>query len=474
MKPVIVLLGRPNVGKSTLFNRLTRARDALVADAPGLTRDRQYGTGQQAGHEFIVVDTGGIVDPEVTSLSEHQGAIADIVSGQALQAIEEADVVFFIVDGREGQSPLDKEIAQVLRTRNVPVVLVANKTEGLNPAEVAADFFELGFGEAVTISASHGHRVRQLVEYALEEVIDQSLFETQEDESEIEGPCIAVVGRPNVGKSTLVNALLGEERVVVFDQPGTTRDSIFIPFRHNDEPYTLVDTAGVRRRGKIDDVLEKFSVIKTLKAIDTANIVVLVIDGSEGVTEQDASLAGYILERGRAVVVIVNKWDKVKSEDRQDIKDEMLRRMPFMSFAKSNYVSALKKQGLGPLFKSINQAYTAAMQSIGTSAINTVLSRAVEKTPPPMVRGRRIKLKFGHQGGKNPPTFVIHGNQVDALPEHYRRYLVNTFREAFKLLGTPLRIELRQGKNPFEGRKPSKAEQEKRAKKRRSQKRRIR
>lgn len=467
MKPVIVLLGRPNVGKSTLFNRLTRARDALVADEPGLTRDRQYGSGRLAGHDFIVVDTGGIVDPRTAAKRTQASEIADIVSDQAIQAVDEADIVLFMVDGRAGLSPLDKDIAQVLRQRNRPVVLVANKAEGLDSASVGADFYELGLGEAVCISASHGDRVHQLIEHALEEKID--FKETPDDGSDQQdGPCIAIVGKPNVGKSTLVNAFLGEERVVVFDQPGTTRDSIFIPFDYKDKHYTLVDTAGVRRRGRIDDMLEKFSVIKTLRAIDVANVVVLVIDGSEGVTDQDASLAGYVLERGRAVVVVVNKWDKVKKDDRQDVIDEMDRRLPFMSFARSHYISALKKQGLSAVLKSVNQAYDAAMQDISTSAINSVLEKAVEKTPPPLSKGRRIKLKFGHQGGKNPPTFILHGNQVLSLPAHYRRYLVNTFRQSFNLMGTPLRIELKQGKNPFEGRKPSKAEVEKRDRRRRA------
>lgn len=471
MKPVIVLLGRPNVGKSTLFNRLTRARDALVADEPGLTRDRQYGTGRAAGHEFIAVDTGGIVDPGTAASGQRASEIADIVSEQAIQSIAEADVVLFLVDGREGINPLDKEIAQVLRRQHCPVVLVANKAEGLEPASVGADFFELGFGEAVCISASHGDHVNQLIEFALEEKVDYSAVDGHE-EVDSSVPCIAVVGRPNVGKSTLVNALLDEERVVVFDKPGTTRDSIFIPFDYKGRKYTLVDTAGVRRRGRIDDVLEKFSVIKTLRAIDVANVVVLVIDGTEGVTDQDASLAGYILERGRAVVVVVNKWDRIDSEDRQSVLDEMNRRLPFMSFANSHTISALKRRGLAAVMTSADKAYKAAMQDISTAAINNVLERAVEKTPPPVSRGRRIKLKFGHQGGRNPPTIVLHGNQVTALPAHYRRYLINTFRQAFNLMGTPLRIELKQGRNPFEGRKPGKAEQEKRRQKRRQQKRR--
>lgn len=470
MKPVIVLLGRPNVGKSTLFNRLTRARDALVADEPGLTRDRQYGSGRIADHDFIVVDTGGIVDPGTAASGKHVSEIADIVSDQAIQAVGEADVVLFLVDGRAGINPLDKEIAQVLRQQKCPVVLVANKAEGLEPASVGADFYELGFGEAVSISATHGDRVQQLVEYALEEKVDLSTVDEQQ-EPVSDAPCIAVVGRPNVGKSTLVNAFLGEERVVVFDQPGTTRDSIYIPFDYKNRHYTLVDTAGVRRRGRIDNLLEKFSVIKTLRAIDVANVVVLVIDGCEGVTDQDASLAGYVLERGRAVVVVVNKWDKVHKDDRQGLLDEMKRRLPFMAFANTHTISALKKQGLPAVMRSVDAAYAAAMQDISTSAINTVLERAIEKTPPPLSKGRRIKLKFGHQGGKNPPTIVLHGNQVSALPAHYRRYLINTFRQAFSLMGTPLRIELKQGKNPYEGRRPGKAELEKRRRNKRMAKR---
>lgn len=453
MRPVVVLVGRPNVGKSTLFNRLTRSRDALVADEPGLTRDRRYGDGRCGRHEFIVVDTGGIVDPtRREGRSGHPAAIDDLVSQQSLQAIDEATVVFFMVDAREGLHPLDQDIARLLRQRGINTRVVVNKAEGLDQALVVSDFYTLGLGEPVAISAAHGDRVSALIDDVLETIVDET-GKTEAEEVSSTGPRVAVVGRPNVGKSTLVNALLGEERVLTFDQPGTTRDSIVIPFERQGRPYVLVDTAGVRRRKRVSEVVEKFSIIKTLQAIDEANVVILVIDGSEGVTDQDLSLAGYVLERGRAVVVAVNKWDKTDADQRDACRREVDRRLPFLGFAELHFISALRGEGIGKVLAAADRAYQAATREMSTSRLNEVLRQAVEKTPPPMRHGRRIKLKFAHQGGRNPPTVVIHGNQAEAVPAHYRRYLINVFRKAFDLQGTPVRVEFRQGVNPFAGRR---------------------
>ncbi len=449
MIPVIALVGRPNVGKSTLFNRLTHRRDALVADEPGLTRDRQYGNGSWHEHRFIVIDTGGIADTGSTAISRRtdRSGILDLVSQQALSAVEEADIVLFIVDGREGLNPLDRDIADILRRKQVGAQLVVNKAEGLDHDIVMADFHELGLVEAVSISATHGEGVSALLEHVL------AGFAPEPAEEEADCPHVAIVGRPNVGKSTLVNALVGEDRVLVFDQPGTTRDSIRIPITYKDKDYVLIDTAGVRRRGKINETLEKFSVVKTLQSIDEANVVILLIDGNEGVTDQDASLAGFVLERGRAVVIAVNKWDKVTKEDREAVESELDRRLQFLSFAQMHFISALKKQGMGNILRSVDRAFAAANQQLPTHAINRVLQRAVEKTPPQMVKGRRIKLKFAHQGRRNPPTIVIHGNQVDQVKRSYQRYLVKTFRQAFGLWGTPVRLDFQQTENPYQRRK---------------------
>ena len=461
MRPVIVLVGRPNVGKSTLFNRLTRSRDALVADEPGLTRDRRYGDGHYGRHEFIAVDTGGIVDPDHQENRSGRPAVIDeLVSRQSLQALDEATVVFFMLDAREGLNPLDMEIARLLRQRNINTRVVVNKAEGLDPALVAADFYTLGLGEPVAISAAHGDRVGALIDDVFEDIVEDT--ETPESEDAVAaGPRVAVVGRPNVGKSTLVNALLGEERVLTFDQPGTTRDSIAIPFERQGRPYVLVDTAGVRRRKRVSEVVEKFSIIKTLQAIDEANVVILVLDGSEGVTDQDLSLAGYVLERGRAVVIAINKWDKTDSDQREACRREVDRRLPFLGFAELHFISALRGEGVGKVLSAADRAYSSATTDLPTARLNEVLKQALEKTPPPMRHGRRIKLKYAHQGGRNPPTVVIHGNQAEAVPAHYQRYLINVFRKAFDLKGTPIRIEFRQGANPFAGRR-SKTDKKKR------------
>ncbi len=451
MIPVIALVGRPNVGKSTLFNRLTHRRDALVADEPGLTRDRQYGNGSWHEHRFIVIDTGGIADTGRTAISRRtdRSGILDLVSQQALSAVEEADIVLFMVDGREGLNPLDRDIADILRRKQVGAQLVMNKTEGLDHDIVMTDFHKLGLVEAVSISATHGEGVSALLEHMLAGFVP----ETADEEEEPGCPHVAIVGRPNVGKSTLVNALVGEDRVLVFDQPGTTRDSIRIPITHKEKDYVLIDTAGVRRRGKINKTLEKFSVVKTLQSIDEANVVILLIDGSEGVTDQDASLAGFVLERGRAVVIAINKWDKVTKEDREAVESELDRRLQFLSFAQMHFISALKKQGIGNILRSVDRAFAAANKQLPTHAVNRVLQRAVEKTPPQVVKGRRIKLKFAHQGRRNPPTIVIHGNQVDQVRRSYQRYLVKAFRKAFGLWGTPVRLDFQQSENPYQRRK---------------------
>ncbi len=457
MKPVIVLLGRPNVGKSTLFNRLTRTQAALVADVPGLTRDRLYGDGEIDGHFFIVVDTGGIVD--TADMVARAGAkkppsstVDRLVSEQAIRAIHDADAILFLVDGREGISAADYGIAELLRRTDTPAWLVVNKAEGVDAGSVTADFFQLGIGTPIPISASHGDGVAALTSDVLSKFPESAVPETAEIG---DVPKIAIVGRPNVGKSTLINAMLGEQRAIVLDQPGTTRDSVSVPFQRDAKNYILIDTAGVRRRARIDAELEKVSVIKTLQTISNANVIVLVLDAQQGVTEQDTSLAGYILERGCAMVLAVNKQDAAGADDRARNKREIDRKLAFLSFARIFYVSALRGTGVRDLFPAIDDAFAAATKDLQTSDLNRVLRDAVEKVPPPMARGTRIKLKYAHQGGKNPPVIVIHGNQVDALPRHYRRYLVNAFRQAVGLEGTPLRIELRQGKNPFKGKKRS-------------------
>ncbi|MBI5782874.1 MAG: ribosome biogenesis GTPase Der [Gammaproteobacteria bacterium] len=461
MKPVVVLVGRPNVGKSTLFNRLTRSRAALVADAPGLTRDRQYGDGRVGDRPYFVVDTGGVVSSLASA--KDRGDVKSGVTAQVRTALTEADAVILIVDAREGVHPADRELVADLRRQGKPVWIAVNKAEGRDPATAVAEFYALGFGEPVAVSAAHGEGVEDLIQRVLEK-----LPVAVESESDENVPRIAVIGKPNVGKSTLVNALLGEQRVVVCDEPGTTRDSIRVPLERDGRRYALIDTAGVRRRARIDDPLEKFSVLKTLQAIDEANVAILVIDAQAGVAEQDASLAGYALEAGRALVVAVNKWDVVKESDRTWAKREIERKLPFLDFARVHFISAHTGTGVGGLFRSVDEAYASAHRIMTTPKLNRVLQAAVTATPPPLVHGRRARPKYAHQGGKNPPRVVIHGNQVASLSKPYRRYLANAFRKAFHLIGTPVLIECRQEENPYQGKKTGGGRGGRRIKRRRS------
>lgn len=439
MKPVVVLVGRANVGKSTLFNALTRRRDAIVADEPGLTRDRQYGDGRVGDRPYIVVDTGGIV-PTTDELRARTLA-------QTRQAMEEADQIIFVVDGRGGLMPGDEEIAADLRRLGRPVVVAVNKAEGLEPAVASGEFHALGLGEPMVIAAAHGQGVPELMERAL-----QALPVVPDEAHRDDRPRIAIAGRPNVGKSTLVNAMLGEERVIVSDMAGTTRDSVRVPLQRGDKEYVLIDTAGVRRRARVEDRIEKFTVVKTLQAIDDANVVILVLDAQQEISEQDASLAGYVLDQGRSLVLAVNKWDGLDASRRAWIKRELERKLSFLSFAKPHFISALHGTHVGELFPAVDRAFASARRTLKTPMLNRILAEAMQALPPPISKGRRIKLKFAHQGGRNPPLVVIHGSQADALPDAYRRYLANTFSKRLRLEGTPVRIELRQGENPYEDR----------------------
>ncbi len=438
MKPVIALVGQPNVGKSTLFNRLTRSRDALVDDQPGITRDRIYGNARYYDKSFIIIDTGG--------LDDGTDPLRSMMSKQSWDAADEADAIIFLVDGRAGLSSLDDRILVRLRKLGKRVSLAVNKIEGLDTDQLMSDFYALGLGKPLPISSAHGQGVSVLMSKVLND------FPESSDKEEDSGPVIAVIGRPNAGKSTLINALLGEQRVVVFDRPGTTRDSIKIPFERKGKDYTLIDTAGVRRRGKVDEKIEKFSVIKTLQAIDQANVVLMMLDAQREISDQDATLASYAIEQGKAMVVIVNKWDGLSPDKRLRIKDDIDRKLIFLQFAELIYISALHGTAVGSIFPAVERAHDAAMKDLPTSFLTRILEKAVEKTPPPMISGRRMKPKFAHQGGHNPPVIVIHGNQLNKLPGSYRRYLINTFRKAAKLQGTPIRLELRAGVNPYEGR----------------------
>jgi len=444
LKPVIAIVGRPNVGKSTLFNRLTKSRDAIVADFAGLTRDRHYGDARLGPREFIVIDTGGFEPDSSTGIVRE-------MARQTRQAVAEADVVIFVVDVRAGLSSQDNDIANYLRTERKKVLLAANKAEGLRDSPLLAEFFELGIGEPVPISSAHGQGIRSLIEVALEDFG----FEDEAAADELGDPAdrpirLAVAGRPNVGKSTLINTWLGEERLVAFDMPGTTRDAISVPFERDGQLFELIDTAGLRRKGKVFEAVEKFSVVKTLQAIADANVVLLLLDATQGVSDQDAHIAGYILESGRAVVIAVNKWDAIDSYQRDMLLRSIEQRLAFLKFAPVLHISALKRQGLAPVWKSITQADASATCKMSTPTLNRVLQEAVAHQQPPRAGRFRPKLRYAHQGGMNPPVVVVHGNSLDHVPEAYKRYLEGRFREHFKLVGTPMRIEMRSSDNPFD------------------------
>jgi GTP-binding protein len=441
MQPVIAIVGRPNVGKSTLFNYLTQTRDAIVADQPGITRDRNYGIGRVGGRRYIVVDTGGL-----TGIDE---GVEGLTAEQARAAMDEADVVLFVTDARDGLTTADQAIAQEIRRLNKPVQLLVNKAEGLNPDVARADFHQLGLGEPWPIAATHGQGITALMDEVL------ARFPVEEAEGEDEsGIRIAIIGRPNVGKSTLVNRMLGEERVIVYDMPGTTRDSIAIPFKRDEQQYTLIDTAGVRRRGHVTEAVEKFSVIKALQAIERSNVVILVLDAQQEISNQDAHLLGHLLESGRGLVIAVNKWDGLATDQRERIRSELHRKLSFLDYARFHFISALHGSGVGDLFDSVNEAYAAAMRSFSTPMLTRILEDALHDHQPPLVRGRRIKLRYAHQGGKNPPRIVIHGNQTESIPGSYKRYLASKFREVLGIRGTPLHLEFKTSVNPYSRRTP--------------------
>ena len=441
MKPVIALVGRPNVGKSTLFNRLTKSRDAIVADFAGLTRDRHYGNGKQGNHEYIVIDTGGF-EPDAVS------GIYREMARQTQQAVAEADVVIFVLDARAGLSAQDYDIAKYLRRLGKPCVLAANKAEGMLEGAQLSEFYELGLGAVHAVSAAHGQGIRDLVDLALQplQLPDPEEGGGGEDQLTIK---LAVAGRPNVGKSTLINTWLGEERLVAFDMPGTTRDAISVPFERNGQSFELIDTAGLRRKGKVFEANEKFSVVKTLQAIESANVVLLLLDATQGVTDQDAHIAGYILESGRAVVVAVNKWDAVDDYQRQMLERSIETRLPFLKFAALHYISAKKRQGLSALWLAIAQAHQSAMCKMPTPVLTRILLEAVQFQSPKRTGMFRPKMRYAHQGGMNPPIIVIHGNSLEHVTDAYKRFLEGRFRKEFSLVGTPLRIEMKTSHNPF-------------------------
>ncbi|WP_440906314.1 ribosome biogenesis GTPase Der [Catenovulum sp. SX2] len=476
--PVVALVGRPNVGKSTLFNRFTRSRDALVANFPGLTRDRQYGQAAYGRYQFIVIDTGGITGDE-------QGIDAEMAS-QSMQAIEEADIVMFLVDSRDGVCAADQLLADHLRRLTKPVYLVANKTDGIDADSATAEFYSLALGPVYQIAAAHGRGVNALLDQTFEPileqypdaVIEQDAEEAEDDFDDLDYEALlakekeqeaaeaeqepdeyadkiklAIVGKPNVGKSTLTNRILGEERVIVYDMPGTTRDSIYIPMERDGQEYVLIDTAGVRRRKKVNETVEKFSVIKTLKAIEDAHVVLIVVDAREGLTDQDLSLLGFTLNAGRSIVMAVNKWDGLDTDVKERIKSEIDRRLGFLDFARLHFISALHGTGVGHLFESVTEAFESATRKLSTAMLTRIMETAQDDHQPPLVKGRRVKLKYAHAGGHNPPIIVIHGNQVDDLPDSYKRYLMNYYRKSLDMMGTPIRIEFREGGNPYAGKK---------------------
>ncbi|SFM24285.1 ribosome biogenesis GTPase Der [Marinobacter zhejiangensis] len=440
MTPVIALVGRPNVGKSTLFNQMTRSRDALVADFPGLTRDRKYGEGVYEEQRFIVIDTGGLTGDE-------EGIDLEMAR-QSLQAVEEATIVLFLVDGRAGLTAGDEMIADHLRRMGKSAHLVVNKTDGQDPDLAAADFYSLGFDSVFLIAAAHNRGIRSMLEVLIPPVEEGAEADAA---SRYPGIRIGIVGRPNVGKSTLVNRMLGEERVVVYDMPGTTRDSVYIPYERQGEEYTLIDTAGVRRRKNVHEAVEKFSIIKTLQAIEDAHVVILVIDAREGLVDQDLHLIGFVLDAGRSLIIAVNKWDGMDQEDRARVKEQVQRRLDFLDYADKHYISALHGSGVGVMYDSVGKCYESAMAKWQTNRLTAILQDATSQHQPPMVQGRRIKLRYAHQGGSNPPIIVVHGNQTDSLPGSYKRYLENTFRRVLKVTGTPIRFEFKSGENPFAG-----------------------
>jgi GTP-binding protein len=462
MIPVFALVGRPNVGKSTLFNRLTKTRDALVANFPGLTRDRQYGEAALGARRFIVIDTAGITGQEE--------GIDSAVAQQSQQAVNEADAVVFMLDAREGLNAVDERLAQTLRGQNKPLFFVANKIDGVNEDVALAEMSRLGAAKLYPTTATHGRGIRPLLEdmLALFPVAAETAAGVEAPVEAIDpGIKIAIVGRPNVGKSTLVNRLLGEDRVVVFDQPGTTRDSVYIRYERDDEIFTLIDTAGIRRRKNVSETIEKFSIVKTLKAIDDASVVILVLDASEGIVDQDLHLLGHTIEAGRALVVAINKWDGLEDQHKQYVKNELQRRLQFIDYAQIHFISALHGTGVGHLYESVRAAFHAATQKLQTHKLTQILERAVFDHAPPLVSGRRIKLRYAHAGGSNPPIIIIHGNQTEEVPRAYQKYLEKTFRRELKLVGTPVRIEFRTGDNPFAGKRKVPTEPPKFARKKR-------
>ncbi len=446
MLPLIALVGRPNVGKSTLFNCLTRTRNALVADLPGLTRDRQYGIGRVGPRPYLVLDTGG--------LSDAVSGLEGLVAQQAWRAVAEADAVLLLVDGRAGLSSGDQDVAKELRRAGKPLYLVINKTEDKDPASAGMEFHALGLGEPHAISAAHGQGIEDLMATVLANL--PAPAEEASLAGEETGIRLAIVGRPNVGKSTLVNRLLGEERVLTFDMPGTTRDSVAIPFQKDGRSYILIDTAGVRRRSRVDEAIEKFSVIKTLQAIEQANVVIMVLDARQGIGEQDATLLGFILDSGRALVLAVNKWDGLDQYSRDSVRRDLERKLAFLDFAKQHFISALHGSGVMDLLRSVDQAYEAATRKLSTPELTRILADAVASHQPPLVHGHSIKLRYAHTGGHNPPLIIIHGNRTEHVPASYKRYLENVYRRTLGLWGTPVRIEFKRGDNPYQpGGKPA-------------------
>ena len=443
MKPVLALVGRPNVGKSTLFNRLTKTRDALVADQPGLTRDRQYGEGRVGEIPYIIIDTGG--------LSGDEQGIDELMAQQSWEATEEADEVLFLVDAVAGLTPQDELIAKRLRSLQKRIVVVVNKIDGRDPNIVSAEFYAFGFENLYSISSSHGRGVEDMMQEILEPY-SQMEIEEEEDEED-KGIKVAIIGRPNVGKSTLVNRIMGEDRVIAFDLPGTTRDSIYLPFERDGQRYTLIDTAGVRRKSRVDEAIEKFSIIKTLKAVEDAHVVVMLLDAHEGITDQDASILGFVLDAGRGLVLAINKWDGLDHYDKTKVQRELDLKLPFITFAKLHRISALYGTAVGELYSSIIQSHESATKQISTPILTRLLANIVDSHPPPLMHGRRIKLRYAHQGGQNPPLIVIHGNQTKDVPLQYKRYLINAFVKRLKLVGTPLQIAFKTGDNPFKDKK---------------------